>query len=422
MNRMSKKSLTAVLGILAIAASAAVVTALPDGEVLYLADSHTGAHPGDNHTHLYRVFIDSAAGVATLVALPNGDIPYNQVDALAATPDGARLYAVDRYTIGLAPTADNYGTGLLGYYDVADHSFHTIDYVRHNGDVVPGVVLAAFSPWGTLYVASQDTNLVYSVHLDTAVATVIGPVFNTDTNVQVNILGADFAFDMDGFMFLWTNGANPGNPAGAPRGLYRMVIPAVPGPIQATFIGGPQDDFFTGLAVRANGFGDIVGSANGDNTIHIQSKTTGADINGSPYPMMFNGAPYDYRFGDMTNGMLGGFCTRTIGYYKTHAWPLGVTVCGVPVDETYGKQILWGANARNFSMLFAQLIAAKLNTGNAAGVDFISAAEEWLCDQDVVLPSDQLDWQKNFATRQDRATANAHKDVLDAFNNDNHCN
>ena len=398
-------------------------TTTPIGQVLYLSDS---AQPHDGVSYLFRVIPNPATTHADLIPLPNGTLPYNQVDAIACTPNGARIYFVDRYE----PSVSDYtGTGKLGYYDVATATVHEVDYVMYNGSVLTGVVLAGFAPNGTLFIASQTDDEVYTLNLNTAQATLVGRVVNAANGAVVHELGADLAFTADGTGYIWTNTANGTD---APSGLYKLAIHATPGDIPANFIGSMPGDFFTGIAIEANGYGSLTGSSSDDH-IHSQSLTTAADEPGSPRDMYLNGTPYDYSYGDMSNGALGALCTRTIGYYKNHDWywatvPASVTIGGVVVTQTgdngteAGQDFLNGVgysskpNGTDFSMVIAQLIAAKLNIGNADGFSLTTEVENWLVSQGVIS-NGSIDFHMAFSSKQQGNMANYYASLLDTFNN-----
>ena len=399
-----KKRVSIALAVALVLAVGALAAQAQIGEVLYLSDSSTN----DVGTYLFGVNLDSATGQANLTLLPFGVIPFNQVDALACTPDGARLYAIDKHGDSAHP-----GTGRLGYYDVGTASWSEIETVRYGGSIVPGIVLAAFSPDGTLYAASENTDSLYTVATGTAVATLVGNVVNQATGATVNVSGADLVFAADGTLYLWANQSR----SGAPRGLYVLTLPAsVPGTVDATHLGsGDTGSYFTGLAIRANGWGDLVGSTHQDE-IFVVAKTDASTV--ATFMMYLSGSPYDYEYGDMTVGPLVP-CTRTIGYWKNHDWDgATVTICEETVDEELGKKILWGARGNNFSMFFAQLIAAKLNTNNATGIPEIDDAEAWLCEEQGLHVTD---WNSDFTSKPQKREAAGYWEDLDAFNNQYLC-
>jgi len=404
---MGKSKLHVMSMILVFAMSLAY--AWQDGEVIYLSDSHRGVHENDDHTHLYRVYLDTAANPprANLVSLPNGGIPVNDVDAIAVSLDGEKLFAMDVFN------------AEFGYYHIPTASYVDIGFVTEGGNPVLGIVQAAFSPDGRFIVVSGITELAYVLDAATGNATVLGPFENTDTGGFLNIAGGDIAFLADGTGILWTNAQG----VDAPRGMYSFSLPNAPGFIPAAHIGDVLGDYFTGIAIRANGYGDMIASGSlPEPFIHTHDTVTGADTGASPYMMYIDGVHYtDYASGDMANGPLGTFCTRTIGYHMNHDWPISVSICGVSIGQEEGQEILSSAKGKDFSMLIAQLIAAKLNTGNAMGVDIIDGAEAFLCEQDVVTPAGQLWWNKPFDSKQQKAEANFWKDLLDQFNNENKC-
>lgn len=402
-----------------IVAVALVLTTVPPAvqpqiqlELLYLSDSSTN----DVGTYLYRVNLDSATGHANLTLLPSGLIPFNQVDALACTPDGTKLYAIDKYGDPAHP-----GTGKLGYYDVGTAAWYEIDYVKYGTSIVPGIVLAAFSPDGILYAASENTDSLYTVDKGTALATLVGQIRNQITGAVVNVSGADIVFAADWTLYLWANTSR----TGAPRGLYELTLPvSIPGTVYAMHLGsGGTGSYFTGLAIRANGYGDLVGSTHEDE-IFVVDKTDASTI--ETFMMYLSGSRYDYEYGDMTVGPLE-LCTRTIGYWKNHPWnDATITICDVPLDEELGKMILCDARGNNFSMFFAQLIAAKLNTNNSTGIPVIDDAEAWLCGQpDIVIVnpdgSYSLNWNKSFDSKWQKREAAEYWEDLDYFNNEFEC-
>lgn len=148
------------------------------------------------------------------------------------------------------------------------------------------------------------------------------------------------------------------------------------------------------MAIRDNGKGDLVGFTH-DHRIFLIDKANGSTID--TFNMYLEGSPYIiYEYGDMTVGPLV-FCTRTIGYWMNHSWDdATVTICGGPVDQELVDTILWNARGNNFSMFFAQLIAAKLNCNDYVGIAAIDDAEQWLCNQEIGIG----DWNSEFASKQ----------------------
>jgi hypothetical protein len=412
------------------------VASAQTNEVLYIVDTMA---IDDGLSAIYRV--DLQNGVANLVLMPNGILSFNHADVLAAEPDGSKLWFIDDM-YGQRGTTD---TGILGWYNVADATVHTVavvtcavdDFYFTAGAPLVQIDQAAIATNGTLYIANNLSDSIYTVDKNTAVATLVGRVATADGTV-VNIGGADIAFAADGTFYLWINLATT-----TPAGLYTLQLPAVNGIVTATWIGGTQDleRRFTGLAIRANGLGDLVGSITAGaygNTVVVVDKTTGlfTEID----PMMSGGVAFDHTWGDMSIGPfpqppgptnpIPTFCTYTIGYWKNHAWQgKTITILGVTVDEAYGKTILSKAKSLNMSMLFAQLIAAKLNVNNATGIAVIDGAENFLAVLDKATGDivkyqagkPYLNWNRAFGSATEKQLATYWSGLLDEFNNIYHC-
>ncbi len=373
-------------------------------EDLFLLDSR----PGQDGSDIYRVTLDAMSGHGNLTLIRN--VPVDESYALACTQDGERCYAIAKHT------AD------FGYLDLGDNTWYSLPTVWDAdviGDIVPEIVLAAFSPDGELFVASQSNESIYIIDVETGIATLVGQVEeDVARTTVVDIGGADMAFKADGQLCLWTNSTQT---------MYTLTLPdTYPGIVIATIEFNQPGTFVTGLAFRANGYGGPIGSLT---NIGEPAGQRGGDFlvtDGDPFPMYLDGDEFIHAWGDMANGSMD-LCTLTIGYYKNHDWEGGgVHVCGVPVGQGYGQEILSNARGNNFSMLFAQLIAAKLNVNDAGGIAVIDDAEAWLCEQanaailddDVVV---DLDWDAKFNNKTQKGLANSYKDPLDDFNNSNHC-
>jgi hypothetical protein len=418
------------------------------GEAIYLLDSCNESADLDAHSRVMRVLIDDAPdGDAALFEIATS-FDLKQVDAAAATPDGRKLYMVSKYGGGR-------GNGRFGYLDLVTGEFRNPDgtlmghyatdpsttfVTLSDGTMVPQLVLGVFSDDGTYYVGSQATEQLYRLDLKTGIATPLGRIAAYYAGHElgfVDLLGADMAFSEDDRLFLWTNRAGRD---GAPAGLYEVDLGP---PLEGEYIGdgGLIGDgvFITGLAFRVNGFfegdppyGRLVGSTCCD---HIAEFELSGEP-GTTIETLFAmhdmcdcaGTPYDYTYGDMATGPLGYFpCVGTIGYWKNHAWEYvsgvaeNVQVCDATIDEWIGKELLRKARGNNFSMLTAQLIAAKLNTGGGGdGLAIISDAEFFLCDETGG------DFDMRFDDKVQKQTAERLKDALDAFNNgsaiSDHCN
>lgn len=241
-------------------------------ETLYLTDSG-GDNGGSFLTKLYQVDLDTGTGRANLTLLEElTNSNFDQVDAIAASLDGTTVYMVDK------------NSKHLGVYDVTGDTFTDEGVITGLPD---GVVLASFAPTGELMVASQNDNTLYTVDLSGPTAT----AFVTVTGADVQ--GADIAFDADEVLFLYSSGSQE---------LFTIDYDSTsPTFGQATLVGA-TGDFFTGLAVRGAGNGDLVGSNTTRDEIVVVDKATGAQ--GAAFEMYLDEARYAYGFGDMSVGAL----------------------------------------------------------------------------------------------------------------------
>jgi hypothetical protein len=216
---------------------------------------------------------------------------FNQAH-IGVTPNGQQLWAINRNDVG--------GGGWpAGYVDLtqASHPFTYVGQIQGLGS--NGIVMAAFSPAGDLMVANQLGNTLYRV--DTSTLAVTG-----SWEVDINLDGADIAYNAAGTLFLYTNDRAFSTTNGAERGLYTVSLSALvngEGTATTARVGGnPGDLFFTGLAFRARGTGNLVMSNAVGDVIQEVNPTTGAF--GTTYPFYLDGQPYDHQFGDMATGRL----------------------------------------------------------------------------------------------------------------------
>lgn len=249
-----------------------------DEEALYLTNS--GASGG---TELLTVDeLDASAGEARLTShqtVSDGGT-FDQVDSLAATPDGDWLYFYDKHSGHL---------GRLDTSDLAGNSIQDLGEVENavSGDPAPQeVVLGAFSPAGTLYAVGQGDDKLWEIdHTATPPqATEIG-----DTGIDVQ--GSDLVFDPD-TLYLHSNGEDPD--------LHQVDVND--GSTTALCDVGEN---LTGLAIREGGVGEILGSVAGNST-SLDGEIVAFDPNDcgvtQSYEMMLNGESYDYQWGDMATG------------------------------------------------------------------------------------------------------------------------
>lgn len=293
----------------------------PGTEILYLSDS---MQANDGLTRIYRVDLDATSTRANLIEITGSPITLNQVDALAASADGTLLYAIDKDTSKLASIT------------VPGGSYNLIGTVQEAaGPAISEIVLAAVAPDGTLYAASQNTDNIYTVSTSTAVAVSKGKVFNGVTALDLS--GADLVFATDGSMYIWTNA----NKSGAPNGLYVVNNPAVL-PLAATYLGKGTGNFFTGLAIRDNGGGDLVGSDKDVDKIVVIDKTDGSMP--VSYSMYKDDVPYAYTYGDMTAGPIINplHIDKTVNtsYTKTWEWEIDKISTTTNLTLAAGEQYL----------------------------------------------------------------------------------
>ncbi len=242
-------------------------------EVIYLTDTLQRA---DGKSLIFTVAIDQLGGQANLTLLPNGELPFDNVDALAVTPDGSRIYMIDD---GLA----TYPNATLAYYDVATDQIVTVGVVTYNGENLYEIDQATFSKEGVLYITQNVTDALFTVNPENAEATEVGPIVNQASGELLDIFGADIAIDADGSFYLITNLTT--------TGVYKLDLPAEPGVVTATLLGPTGDNHrVRGLSVRANGYGDLVAATQADE-VHIVDRETGADIIQS-LPLYWNGSPF----------------------------------------------------------------------------------------------------------------------------------
>jgi hypothetical protein len=378
-------------------------------ETIYITDVGPGT---DGKSSLYSVKLDETAGRANLTLL--GTIPFNEAEAAAVSPDGSKVFIIDKFVN--EPTVYN-GSGRLGYFEVSSRSWYEIGPVTLGNGIVEGIAQAAFSPVdGKLYCASDITDSLYTVDPSTGQATLLGRLRFGGRNI--NATGGDLAFTASGILYFYANFNSD-----TPRGMYILNLPAVNGTVASTYAGaGPASGLFTGMAFRFNGYGDLL-AASGRDILDLNSYNANLV---STYPMYLNGAPLPkYYCGDMAGGP-DQTPRKSIGYWKRHSWD-GATVilkcaCCKPVliDEALGKQILCNARGTDLSMLFAQLIAARLNTMNIPGFPEIDKALAFLCKLNAICDG-TANWQKPFASCEQRREAAALWEALDRFNSRYEC-
>lgn len=258
---------------LPLAASRPVSAATPV-ETLYLSNSAPGG--AGQVTRLYSVELDDSASEAVLTELHEiTDTDFQRVDAIAASIDGETIYLVDR------------DSSHLGTYEVASGTFTDLGAIT---GLPTMTVLASVGPDGQLYVASNNTDSLYTV--DDAASPPEATLVTSLSGVDVN--GADIVFDADETLFLHSN---------ADDTLYTIDYDSSsPNLGQAISVGSDSGVSLTGMAVRDAGNGDLVGSSRTRDAIVVFDKTNGGEI--TAFDLTLDDSPFDHLNGDMTVGVL----------------------------------------------------------------------------------------------------------------------
>jgi hypothetical protein len=246
-------------------------------ETIYLSDS---GQPGDTFgTRLFSVDLDDTASTATLTLLTTApDAEFPKVDAIAATPDGTLVYLFDKTTARLGEYDTSAGTfsdlGVVSFEDAGGASIATPD----------DVVLATYTLGGEFVLGSQGDDTIYTLDVGTLTATERVVVTGMDLN------GADFAFDANGDLFVYTNDG----------GGQLFTVDLATG--AATSVG-PSGRTLTGLSVRDGGLGDLVGSSKSDDALIVLDKSSGSP--GTVFDLQdAQGNDYVLGSGDLAIGRL----------------------------------------------------------------------------------------------------------------------
>lgn len=209
-------------------------------EKLYLSNS------GETGTGLYEVVMDDENDRANLFHLEQLNAEnFEQVDAIAVTPMGEKLYAFDKIS------------KHLGVYDINADAFTDLGEITlaEGGSMPEHVVLAAFTPDGRLYMMSDSTEKLYEIDITTRTATSHGTIAREDDGQPLDIQGADIAFTPLGRLYIWVNSGTEDR-----KGSY-FVVTDLSDP-KARFLGSPDPvSDFSGTALRECGTGNLVGSS-----------------------------------------------------------------------------------------------------------------------------------------------------------------
>jgi hypothetical protein len=308
-------------------------------EELYLADCGDPSIDQQG-TELFRVELDDVNKEANLTSLVvMGAEYFDQVAALAATPDGAYLYAIDK------------ASKHLGVYEVSSGDFSDLGEII---DLVNGVVQAAFSPYGELVVSSDNTDKLYVVDIDNL------EVAETIELDGINMQGADIIFSADGTLYLYTNYGG--------GGLYKIDDLTATQPITPLYLGTPAfEEYYTGLAIRGAGTGNLVASDNGE-PIYTISPVDGSNIDS--YTTKLGGLDYVVGYGDMTVGNL---CAR----FET-AWGSGTRF----TDKNWATYFTYQIDCCLEWIVYGSNLDGGTDPGDDAlfAIDLRSGTYEEICD------------------------------------------
>ncbi|OFC69247.1 hypothetical protein [Alteromonas confluentis] len=336
-------------------------------EKIYFSDT---MQKFDGVSTIYRIELDTNAETATLIPLQinensDGIAEYDHIDVLASSTDGNTLWMINSLYAE--------STELLKY-NVQSTSLESIGLVSWDGPEAEGDAdQAAVAPNGDLYITRKYSNFVYRLDTTTAQAEFIGEV--TDTNLN----GGDISFGRNGVLYMKNY-----------AGLFILDIENVSEQnIPAEMIG-TSGVFYTGLANRDGGYGNLLVSNREDSTFEEVSPDSGLIL--KSYIMLTeSGAPYSHQLGgDMATGPFQ-TCNRNVDFWKNNSWrDQSITINGLHIDEIVGRfgtksegrepynGMLWNTRNYTYSKVYAQLIAAKLNTFNSSNSSLINSAESFL--------------------------------------------
>jgi hypothetical protein len=268
--------------------------------VIYYTD---GIAIRNGESKLFRIDLDADSGIAALTELvvlgPGAtgasDPGWENVDVLAVTPNGRKLYFIDDSRVSDP-------NGRMGVYDVDTGQVTEIGLVTFEdmGTVPLGknwIDQAAFSPDGTLYITNIANDRLYRLDLSTAFATLVGDVVEMNTGTVINLKGADIAFAADSSLRLWTSYGVPF----APRGLYKVASVPTSGEVRAEYLGGGPTAR-TGMGVALNGMGDLVLTNRSLNRFEVMDRSDGFNVLGYFDPFL-GGAIFRLTNGDIATAL-----------------------------------------------------------------------------------------------------------------------
>lgn len=153
-----------------------------------------------------------------------------------------------------------------------------IGVIRTESGVVAEIVGMTFRSDGVLWAASQETNGLYTIDLDSARASLVGIL-------DLNIDGGDLTFDGDGRLLLW-------NSLGDQAGLYEVD----PETAVATVFELHAGLSFSGLAALGH-TNRLYGVSPPSDRVHEIDSTLG--LTGVMVPLLLGGSRFDHKRGDL---------------------------------------------------------------------------------------------------------------------------
>ncbi len=201
----------------------------------------------------------------------------------------------------------------FGYFDTDDKEWHYMGRMN-NGDmhIEGGVVQASFDPHGRLFITSTESNELHMVKnvcsddfnameivdfgkikiLDPSTAYASGTPYDALEDLgNINIQGADIAFDQDGSFYLAThNRKSVYSVSGYENFMFSTLV-------------GQTKPRVTGLAVLSNGRGELIYSARDQRVMTIISKKDGSEIAELDMELP-DGTSFKSAWGDMSSACI----------------------------------------------------------------------------------------------------------------------
>lgn len=315
------------------------VAAQAGSETLYLAESWPDGRSSGDGSALFEVNLDATSNEALLTHLIT--LPADHFDgiSIAASSDGKTIYVIDTQT------------GHLGAYDVSTGSFTDLGAIS---SYPYRVTSAAFSPDGTLYAASTNDALS-TIDVDNVSATVVA-------TFDIDVFPAQIAFTSDGT--LWLHNVDKTYTVDPATGTTTLV--------------GDTLGTITGIAVRADGKGDLLYSLHGSDSIWVIDRDDGSrDVQ---YSMMLDGSPYTHQWGDMS-----------IGAFADAPFVSDVVVAPNPVAED--TEVLLTATVDDSGPGDSTIIGAEYSLDGGATWDSMNhmSAEDGAFDESIEQVTATLD-------------------------------